>query len=159
MRARVDVGRRRRYSCPPNGGDVATCSLPRIRVALANPPENGLTDDLSTLVAHPEWLTDDDARQKFEPELTRLCVHYLARESNESGPRDPVARFHLGNGASIERVNWAGDTSDRGLVQSAGIMVNYAYDLDAIVANHEAFVQDGEIALSQSVKSLLAGRR
>ena len=61
--------------------------------------------------------------------------------------------------ASIERVNWAGDTSDRGLVQSAGSMVNYAYDLDAIVANHEAFVQDGEIALSSSVKALLSSRK
>ena len=126
---------------------------------LTNPPDNGITDDLNSLATHPEWLTDDDARQRFQPELTRLCVHYLARETNGTGPRDPVARFHLGNGASIERINWAGDTSDKGLVQSAGIMVNYAYDLDAIVANHEAFVHDGKIALSSSVKSLLTSRR
>jgi malonyl-CoA decarboxylase len=127
--------------------------------ALENPPKNGIADDLRALATHPEWLTDDDARQQFQPELTRLCVHYLARETNGTGPRDPVARFHLGNGASIERINWAGDISDKGLVQSAGIMVNYAYDLDAIVANHEAFVRDGEIALSSSVKTLLNSKR
>ena len=126
---------------------------------LANPPDDGIGVDVRALATNPEWLTDDDARQRFQPELVRLCVHYLARESNGAGPRDPVARFHLGNGASIERVNWAGDTSDKGLVQSAGIMVNYAYDLDAIVANHEAFVHDGKIALSPSVRTLLASRR
>ena len=126
---------------------------------LADPPDDGLGNDVRALASNPDWLTDDDARQQFQPELTRLCVHYLARETNGAGPRDPVARFHLGNGASIERINWAGDTSDKGLVQSAGIMVNYAYDLNAIVANHEAFVRDGKIALSSSVKSLLAPRR
>ena len=126
---------------------------------LANPPDNGLAADVRALASSPEWLTDDVARQRSKAELVRLCVHYLARESSGTGPRDPVARFHLGNGASIERVNWAGDTSDKGLVQSAGIMVNYAYDLDAIVANHEAFVHDGKIALSPSVRSLLTSRR
>jgi len=126
---------------------------------LANPPQNGLGDDVRALASNPEWLTDDVARQRFQSELVRLCVHYLARETKGAGPRDPVARFHLGNGASIERVNWAGDTSDKGLVQSAGIMVNYAYDLDAIIANHEAFVHDGKIALSSSVRSLLPSRR
>ncbi len=126
---------------------------------LVDPPDNGLGDDVRTLASSPEWLTDDDAREQFQAELIRLCVHYLARETNGAGPRDPVARFHLGNGASIERINWGGDMSDKGLVQSAGIMVNYAYDLDAIVANHEAFVHDGKIALSSSVKSLLAQRR
>ncbi len=123
---------------------------------LADPPDDGLGDDARALASSPDWLTDDDTRQRLQPELVRLCAHYLAREADGAGPLDPVARFHLGNGASIERINWAGDTSDKGLAQSAGIMVNYAYDLDAIVANHEAFVHDGEIALSSSVRSLLA---
>ncbi len=122
---------------------------------LADPPDDRLGDDARAVASSPEWPTDDDVRQRLEPELVRLCAHYLAREADGAGPLDPVARFHLGNGASIERINWAGDTSDKGLAQSAGIMVNYAYDLDAIVANHEAFVHDGEIALSSSVRSLL----
>jgi malonyl-CoA decarboxylase len=126
---------------------------------LADPPDDGPGDDARALASSPDWLTDGDTRQRLQPELTRLCVHYLARETNGGGPRDPVARFHLGNGASIERINWEGDTSDKGLVQSAGIMVNYAYDLDAIVANHEAFVHDGKIALSSRVRALLGARR
>jgi malonyl-CoA decarboxylase len=126
---------------------------------LADPPDDGPGDDLRTLAANPDWLTDAETRESLQSELVRLCVHYLVREANGGGPRDPVARFHLGNGASIERINWAGDLSDKGLVQSAGIMVNYAYDLDAIIANHEAFVNDGKIALSSQVRGLLTARR
>ncbi len=126
---------------------------------VADPPDDALGNDARALASSPDWLTDDLARQRLQPELVRLCAHYLARETSNGGPRDPVARFHLGNGASIERINWAGDPSDKGLAQSAGMMVNYAYDLDAIVANHEAFVHDGKIALSSSVRSLLAPRR
>ncbi len=126
---------------------------------LADPTDDALGEDARTVASNPDWPKDEVARQRIQSELARLCAHYLARETHGGGPRDPVARFHLGNGASIERINWAGDTSDKGLVQSAGMMVNYAYDLDAIVANHEAFVHDGEIALSSSVRSLLGPRR
>ncbi len=126
---------------------------------LADPPSGALGDAARAVASSSDWSTDEAARQRLEPELARLCAHYLAREADGAGPLDPVARFHLGNGASIERINWAGDTSDKGLVQSAGMMVNYAYDLDAIVANHEAFVHDGKIALSSSVRALLSTRR
>ena len=56
------------------------------------------------------------------------------------GGIDPVARFHLGNGARLERINWLGNTSGRGMRESYGVMVNYLYDPDAIEANHEVFV-------------------
>jgi malonyl-CoA decarboxylase len=74
---------------------------------------------------------------------------------------DPVARFHLGNGARLERIHWLGDISPKALRESAGIMVNYLYDLDDIEKNHEAYANQGEVAASSAVKKLLKteGRR
>jgi malonyl-CoA decarboxylase len=66
-----------------------------------------------------------------------------------------VARFHLGNGARLERIDWLGDLSPKGLRESAGIMVNYLYRLEDIEKNHEAYVNHGEIAASSAVKKLL----
>jgi len=70
-------------------------------------------------------------------------------------PLDPVARFHLGNGAQIARLNWMGDVSANGIKQSAGILVNYAYGLAHVEENHESFVNDGVIAVSNEVQKLL----
>ena len=70
---------------------------------------------------------------------------------------DPVARFHLGNGARLERINPRGDLSPAGLRQSLGVMVNYLYDLDEIEANHEAFANRGTVAASAAVRKLAAG--
>ena len=68
---------------------------------------------------------------------------------------DPVARFHLGNGARLEGINRLGSTDLRAIQESFGIMVNYLYDHDSIEANHEAFVHDGTIARSADVDALL----
>jgi malonyl-CoA decarboxylase len=68
---------------------------------------------------------------------------------------DPVARFHLGNGARLERINWLGNTARRAIQESFGIMVNYLYDLDSIEDNHEVFVRDGTIVRSPAVATLL----
>ena len=87
--------------------------------------------------------------------LIRLAAHYLVNEKRKGQPLDPVARFHLGNGARIERINWMGDTSVRAIHQSAGILVNYLYDLNKIESYHEAFVNEGVVARSRSVQSLL----
>jgi malonyl-CoA decarboxylase len=70
-------------------------------------------------------------------------------------PVDPVARFHLGNGARLDRINWLGDVSEKGLRESHGLMVNYRYDLKEIERNHEAFENDGTIAASRAIKGLL----
>jgi malonyl-CoA decarboxylase len=74
---------------------------------------------------------------------------------------DSVARFHLGNGARLERINWLGDLSPKGLRESASIMVNYLYRLEDIEKNHEAYANQGEIVASNAVKKLLKtdGRR
>ena len=106
-----------------------------------------------------EWavLTQAERLQGLNPEaqeaLHRLCAHYLARVS-PAPHGDPVARFHLDNGARLERINPQGNLSRRGLTQAAGMMVNYLYDLAHIEARHQAFTQ-GEVAHARAVSRLL----
>src|SRR5215472_15396107 len=88
--------------------------------------------------------------------LIRLCAYYLLHERTLSGRAlDPVAHFHLSNGARVEPLNWLGDTSPKGLQQSAGIMVNYLYLLSEIEANHEAYRGEGRVAASGAIRGLL----
>jgi malonyl-CoA decarboxylase len=86
--------------------------------------------------------------------MLRLAAHYLAQERMQQQPIDPVARFHLANGARIERLNFAADLSSKGLQQSFGIMVNYSYDLKK-VDKHRSLLARGECAVSGEVKNLL----
>ena len=102
----------------------------------------------------PDWRADAAPGERSRAGLTRLCAHYLLRAKRGIHPLDPVARFHLRNGARLERINWLSDPSPTGLVQSAGMMVNYVYDEAAVVANHEAFVNEGRIAHSRAIASL-----
>ena len=88
----------------------------------------------------------------------RAAAWYFLRAKNRRGmPADSVARFHLGNGARLERIDWLGDLSPKGLRESAGFMVNYLYRLDDIEKNHEAYANDGEVVASSAVKKLLKG--
>ena len=105
------------------------------------------------LTAGEEWLATERAEMLRAP-LLRLCATYLTRPNSGRGI-DPVARFHLGNGARLERVNWRGNASPRGLRESCGVMVNYLYDPDAIEANHEAFVRSGQVARAPAVDALM----
>ena len=84
--------------------------------------------------------------------MTHLAARYLVEEKEQDRPLDPVARFHLGNGARLERINWLADTSPRGLRQSVGVMVNYLYKLGDIESNHEAYARKGRVAISDAVK-------
>jgi malonyl-CoA decarboxylase len=78
------------------------------------------------------------------------------RARNDRGlPLDAVARFHLGNGARLERLDWLGDTSERALAQSHGLMVNYRYDLDYIERNHEAYAQQRAVVAASAVTRLV----
>ena len=87
--------------------------------------------------------------------LSRAAVRYLFDAKDPSGkPLDSVARFHLGNGARLERLNWMGDVGEKGLAEGAGFMVNYLYDLAAVEDNHEAFANHGEIVASTEVQRL-----
>jgi malonyl-CoA decarboxylase len=87
-----------------------------------------------------------------KPLMTAAALYFTQAKSTSGGPRDSVARFHLGNGARLERLNWHGDLSRKGLAQGHGLMVNYLYELDDIEANHEAFADRGEIITSGDVR-------
>ena len=106
---------------------------------------------------HSEKWWDYPARESaLRKPVLRACATYLTQASSGRGHTDPVARFHLGNGARLERVNWLGNVAPRGIEESYGIMVNYLYDLTAIEANHEAFVRDGTVVHSEGVGALMA---
>jgi malonyl-CoA decarboxylase len=93
-----------------------------------------------------------------KPLIEQAAAIYLLEAKAGSGkPADPVARFHLNNGAALERINFCGDTSPKGMRQSHGIMVNYLYDLGAIERNHEAYANAGEVAASAAVRKMLNG--
>jgi malonyl-CoA decarboxylase len=106
------------------------------------------------------FAADAHPPESVRPTLLHLSARYLVEEKEaqpggEVRPLDPVARFHLGNGARLERINWLADTSARGIKQAGGIMVNYLYKLDDIEDNHEAYEREGRVALSDGVKRLL----
>lgn len=88
--------------------------------------------------------------------IERCVARYLVHAKRGVNPRDTVARFHLRNGARLERINWAGDTSPKGLAESFGVLVNYVYDPAELSENHEAYMNDGEVRRSTAVDSLAA---
>ncbi len=98
------------------------------------------------------WHVDKQRRESVRKALLPAAAAYFLRAKNAKGkPSDPVARFHLGNGARLERLNHLGDTSPKGMAQSYGLMVNYLYDLGAIEKNHEAYANSGTVTTSSGV--------
>ena len=111
------------------------------------------------IVAEPEWWRDAARADAARPGILSLAARYYLRAKRSDGkPVDPVARFHLGNGAILNRIMHLGDVSPGGLAQAHGLMVNYLYDLPRVEARHEAFVAEGEIAASRAVTGLLPNR-
>jgi malonyl-CoA decarboxylase len=121
------------------------------------PAAAGLTLDAAQLAAG-EWRQDSTAVRGINESLAQLAARYLTAAKAARGegrqPLDAVARFHLGNGARIERINPGGDSSAKGLQQSFGVMVNYLYDLDELEQNVESFAREGAIATSAAVRRL-----
>jgi malonyl-CoA decarboxylase len=107
--------------------------------------------------ARDDWWDDPEQSEPLRAALMRLCATYLTRPPSPGNRIDPVARFHLGNGARLERINWLGNTELRAIQESFGIMVNYLYDHDSIENNHEAFVRGGTIVRSPDVDALMQG--
>ena len=132
---------------------------PWLKKVAADPAEAGLPGfDPAPLARLKEanWHKDPRACAELRPVITGLAAFYYLRAKTPRGkPVDPVARFHLGNGAQLERLNWLGDTSDKGMREAAGLMVNYLYDLRFIEANHEAFANAGTVAASAQVEAQL----
>jgi len=115
-------------------------------------------EDREALAAldNPDWWRDEDVADGVREPLLRAAAWYYVRARNGRGlPADAVARFHLGNGARLERLDWLGDTSQRALAQSCGLMVNYLYDLDYIERNHEAYAQQHAVVAASAVTRLL----
>ena len=112
------------------------------RVALAN-------------VDIPGWWQTPKTREPVQEALLRAAAWYFLHARSKSGyPIDPVARFHLGNGARLERLNWLGDGSERAIEQAHGLMVNYLYVLEDIEKNHEAYAQQRTVVASNAVTKL-----
>jgi malonyl-CoA decarboxylase len=110
----------------------------------------------------PNWFENEGVTAPLRAVIEPLAAHYFLKGRTPKGRViDSVARFHLGNGARLERINWLGDLSPKGLRESAGIMVNYLYRLEDIEKNHEIYANDGEVVASSAVKKLLKneGRR
>jgi malonyl-CoA decarboxylase len=109
-----------------------------------------------SLMERPHWWTDPEIFTKLQDPLQRLAAYYYLRAKTPAGlPVDAVARFHLGNGARLERINYLADTSDKAIEQACGLMVNYLYDLDDIEKNHEAFAEGRTVVASNNVQRLL----
>jgi malonyl-CoA decarboxylase len=113
---------------------------------------------LLRILARRGWQRDEALAKLMEPVLTRLCAGYLLQEQAPRGAAralDPVAHFHLSNGARIERLNWRGDISEKGLKESAGLMVNYLYDPTRIEENHEAYAGEGKRPAASTIRRLV----
>lgn len=131
-------------------------------MAWVKSPDSPLSEDerasLTERIGGAEWINDAQAIAELRTVLEPLAAYYFVKAKSSRGmPVDPVARFHLGNGARLERIDWLGDLSPKGLRESAGLMVNYLYRLDDIEKNHEAFANLNEVTASNAVKKMLKG--
>jgi len=121
--------------------------------------ENEGLDRFATLSPAPgfaKWLKEKSIDEDIdEDSLLKQALIYLINSDREDGfPNDPVAKFHLGNGAILERVNLNSDLSSKGINQSKGVMINYLYNLDLLEKNHELFFKTKTVQLSHGIKSL-----
>jgi malonyl-CoA decarboxylase len=132
-----------------------TKNLPRIRTFSTLSPIPGFRKWLAgaghALGPHLEdtGKLDIQTRRRLVP----LCAHYLVNEKRGREPLDPVARFHLKNGARLDRINWLADTSATGMNQSAGLMANYVYDVADLERNHELYARSCKVVCSRRVQA------
>jgi len=144
---------------------VTLSPVPGFMKWLKQAPDVPVTDEDKARLAlldQPDWFENAEVAAQLRAVLEPLAAWYfLKARTSKRRPIDPVARFHLGNGARLEKIGWLGDLSPKGLRESAGIMVNYLYRLEDIEKNHEAFANQGAIAASSAVRKLLKneGRR
>ncbi len=144
-------------------------SLPRLRTFATLSPIPGFRKWLAAqriggdAVGMALQQLDSSASPAHQTELRRqlspLCAYYLLNEKrvNEKRgqePLDPVARFHLKNGARLDRINWLADSSPSGMKQSAGLMANYVYELGDLERNHDTYANYGQVVCSRRVQAL-----
>lgn len=136
--------------------------LPQLKTFVTISPAPGFCDWLTQAASNDKELKQlldqfgADAGEELFAKMEKVAAHYFLNEKNSDGePLDPVARFHLKNGALLERINVLGDPSAKGMKNSLGTMVNYVYDLSRVEDNHEAYVRDNKIICSSLVRKLL----
>ncbi len=110
---------------------------------------------LAAALARPEWPADTRLGEALREPMEKLAARYLLQEKSGPQPLDPVAHFHLNNGALVSRIYWLADTSAHGMDQSYGMMVSYRYEPSDVEKNHERFLHDGHIAAARRVSRLL----
>ncbi|KAI9317814.1 malonyl-CoA decarboxylase-domain-containing protein [Zopfochytrium polystomum] len=139
----------------PNGGE--TLLLPDEAAALVRkvPVSESPISALQTLLAEEGWHARPESAEFLKPIITRLCARYVLLEKKRSFALDPVANFHIRNGACVHRLNWLGDVSAKGLAQSYGLMINYVYLLPHIEKNNQAYLLDGTVPVVDPVSSTL----
>jgi malonyl-CoA decarboxylase len=137
--------------------------LPRIRKFATVSPVPGFREwlaanpelaSLRTKLDQPRWWESTGLAEELRAQLVPLCARYLVQAKHGREPLDPVARFHLRNGARLERINWLGDTSAAGMQRSAGLMVNYFYRLSDLERNHETYTRDYHVVAASEIESL-----
>jgi malonyl-CoA decarboxylase len=137
--------------------------FPRIRKFATVSPVPGFREwingkpelsDLRAKLDQAGWWENRVQSEALQKELVPWCARYLLHAKQEREPLDPVARFHLRNGARLEHINWLGDTSKAGMHRSAGIMVNYFYRLPDLERNHETYTRDYQVVAASEIESL-----
>lgn len=135
--------------------------VPTFRAWLSRSADSAsCTDEASTLrsllnrLDEPKWIEDEGILRELRQVLVPLCAHYLLHVKNGAEPLDPVARFHLRNGARLERINWLGDTSAAGVGRSATIMANYLYRPSSLERNQELYLRQLKVIASRRVQRL-----
>lgn len=108
------------------------------------------------ILSRPDWFEAERDNTALKASVLALAADYFLRAKGpDNKPVDPVARFHLGNGARLESINWLGDTSAKAIREGHGLMVNYLYEIKDIEKNHETYANDGPVPCSRAVKGLL----
>ena len=154
-----------------NAAEELQREFPRLRTFATVSPVPGFLGWLQTLArkqhAHtgniasildklrtPRWFAHRDLTADLERVLEPLCAYYLLHAKKGHEPLDSVARFHLRNGASLERINWLGDTSPAGTQNSASLMVNYVYRFDELARNYELYRNEHRVKASRQIERL-----
>lgn len=132
-------------------GDESILFPPEIKIIKSLTDSQNTAQGLLELL-NTHWRKNPGISGALKPILMRLCAGYLLHQKKDEKAWDPVANFHLANGAHIERLNWLGDISGKGMKQSAGIMANYHYKLSEIERNHELYMAESRVSAAPDVK-------
>lgn len=145
------------YKKEGRGSDLlAEQEWKEVEQATDSAPGTPAIEALRKLIGTSEWMHSERLSRVLEPALMRLCAWYLYGEKRRGCALNPVANFHLQNGATMWRLNWRADISPRGVANSCGIMVNYRYFLNETSKNSTLYLQNKVIVASEQVLGLVS---